>query len=375
MESSDFPSWFSASLYGGLGCAVLAALVIAVWSLARRRGLSTQVLVALLICLIASALDTGPIVWLQDRLGIYGPTLPLGEVAAALVYTALVGWVAPLGAMIWYLLYAAPLDYPTAMVTRARSSSPPDLSDPARGRAALPNWQAWGALTPEGGDQTTAIPLRAEVVLVGRDPAADLTLTDDRVSRVHAELRWDGVQLVVTDLASMNGTRVNSVITSGRTPVQDGDLLEFGDARFHYRDEARLVSLLADTAVETRKTAGVSGAFGAGGRPLALVWEREGAPPQRWPLDAIITSIGRGADCTVALPDDSVSRIHAQITRQPSGYYIVDVESSNGILVNDEAVNGPRRLLVGDRLQLGDVCLSVTDASAQGSDDATLTSD
>lgn len=377
MESTDFPSWFGASLYGGLGCAVLAALAIAVWSLARRRGLSTQVLMALLICLIASALDAGPIVWLQNRLGVYGPTLATGEVAAALIYTALVGWMAPLGAMVWYLLYAAPLDAPTVTIERTRPSPTPELSDPGRRRAALPDGRAWGVLAPESGDQLSAIPLRAEVVLIGRDPAADLMLMDERVSRIHAELRWGGGQVTVTDLSSMNGTRVNSITTSGQAPVRDGDLLEFGDSRFHYnQNEAPAASPLPDATAETRKTAGVSGTFGAGGRPLALVWERNDEPPQRWPLDAAITSIGRDAGCNVALSDDSVSRIHAQITRQPSGYYIVDVESSNGVLVNDAPVTGPQRLTVGDRLQLGDVRLSVADAFAQGSADAaTVTSE
>ena len=367
MQSPDFPGWFSASLYGGLGCAVLSALVIAVWSLARRRGLTSQVVIALFLCLIASALDAVPIVWSENRLGVYGPTLATGEVAAALIYTAICGWASPLGAMIWYLLFAAPLDAldgDTPAHARPRPRATPELANPARQHPALADGRAWGALIPDGDQAGGAIPLRNEVTLIGRDPAADLTLPDTQVSRFHAELLWESGQATITDLSSLNGTRINSIMTNGRAPIQDGDLVEIGSRRFRFRREPEPdTAPLIDPAAETRKTAGVSGAFGAGGRPLALSWERDDAPAQRWALTAAITSIGRDAGCDVTLTDDSVSRLHAQITRQPSGYYIVDVESRNGVVVNDEPVTEPQRITAGDRLRLGEVQLLVMDES------------
>ena len=367
MATSDFPAWFGASLYGGLGCAVLAAIVIAAWSLARRRGLSSQVVVALLICLIASALDAAPIVWAENRLGVYGPTLPIGEVAAALAFTALCGWAAPLGAMIWYVLYATPLDAAIEMAVQRRRSITPQLMNPDRQRLAWPDGRAWGVLRPEPSESWAGeTPLRSVVVLLGRDPLADLTLVDDRVSRYHAELRWEDGRAWLVDLASLNGTRVNRLAVTGKTQVRDGDLLEFGEHRFRFvsapeRDADH--GAPPPFQVETRKTAGVSGSFGAGGRPLALCW-KDGAEQARcWNMLAPITTIGRDATCGICLDDDSVSRMHGQVTRQPSGYYIVDVESRNGILLNGERVEGPQRIAAGDTLQLGEVRLQVIDPS------------
>ncbi|HEX9036265.1 MAG TPA: FHA domain-containing protein [Ktedonobacterales bacterium] len=373
MEAADFPAWFSASLYGGLACAALAALVIACWSLALRRGLSSQVVVGLLACLIASVLDVAPIVWSQSRLGVYGPALGVTEVMAALVFTALFGWVTPLGAMIWYLLYAAPLGSTVARLTRGRSGPALDVDQPGRAQLVNDDGHAWGWLTQEHGDTLAgAIALRNAVILVGRDPACDLSVSDERVSRYHATLRWEKGSVWLEDLSSLNGTRVNTLVVAGRTPLQDNDVIQFGDHAYRFMTVAplALASSASSTMAETRKTAGVSGSFGAGGRTLALVWNDMGATRQ-WALSAPITTIGRDAASMIVIPDDSVSRRHAQITRQPSGYFIVDIESSNGLLHNGKPVEEPQRLHVGDTIQMGDARLVVVDAEPD--DTATIT--
>ena len=78
MVATDFPAWYSAGVFGGIGCALLSAMTIAAWSLWRRRGVSGQVIGALLVCVVASALDIGPLLWIENRLNVYGPTLSLG---------------------------------------------------------------------------------------------------------------------------------------------------------------------------------------------------------------------------------------------------------------------------------------------------------
>lgn len=377
MGSVDFPAWFGTSLYGGLASAALSALVIASWALLRRRGLSGQVVVALITCLIASIVDAAPISWAQNRLGVYGPTLHSGEVAAALVVTALSGWAAPLGAMIWYVLYAVPVRERISAAPRAPATALLRVEDPARQRQALPEGQVWGVLRSDAAPpDERPVPLMREMVLIGRDPGADFTLSDESVSRFHAELRWNGGAPWIEDLGSLNGTRVNRMTSLGRTALRNGDHIEIGDIPFTFelREAAANggrpvsqshVSGPATTAedVETRKTAGVSGVFGSTAATLALVWALDSTERKVWPLRAPVTSIGRDASSTVALPDDSVSRAHAQITRQPAGYYVTDLESSNGVLLNGEPVTSPAKISPGDVLQLGDVVLNVRDVS------------
>ena len=62
--------------------------------------------------------------------------------------------------------------------------------------------------------------------------------------------------------------------------------------------------------------------------------------------------LGRAADADLLLDDEGVSRRHAQIIKDGSDYWIEDLGSTNGILVNGEKVK--RAILSdSDRIQVG----------------------
>jgi pSer/pThr/pTyr-binding forkhead associated (FHA) protein len=64
--------------------------------------------------------------------------------------------------------------------------------------------------------------------------------------------------------------------------------------------------------------------------------------------------IGRGADSDVMLSSALVSRHHARLViDEAGGVTLHDLDSRNGIYLNGELVREPRRLEVGDRLDLG----------------------
>lgn len=65
------------------------------------------------------------------------------------------------------------------------------------------------------------------------------------------------------------------------------------------------------------------------------------------------TIVGRSQRCTVILDDPLVSRTHARIVSNRGTITIEDLKSENGILVNGEPVLGPRVLLSGDRVIIG----------------------
>lgn len=81
---------------------------------------------------------------------------------------------------------------------------------------------------------------------------------------------------------------------------------------------------------------------------------------ERYPLTKERVRIGRARDSDITLPDQWLSRHHAEIRRRDDGYYIVDLGSKNGTLVNDVRVAGERRLTAGDRISLGDYVLTFT---------------
>jgi hypothetical protein len=66
-----------------------------------------------------------------------------------------------------------------------------------------------------------------EPVTIGRLPECDVVLSDPNVSRRHAEVRRRGNEIVVIDLDSTNGTRVNGAGVKERR-LADGDEITLG---------------------------------------------------------------------------------------------------------------------------------------------------
>jgi len=69
-------------------------------------------------------------------------------------------------------------------------------------------------------------------------------------------------------------------------------------------------------------------------------------------LDGEVTTIGSAPGSTVALQDVGVSRKHAGIRRDGSGFELADLGSTNGVYVNGEKV-ARRRLAPGDVIRVG----------------------
>lgn len=74
---------------------------------------------------------------------------------------------------------------------------------------------------------------------------------------------------------------------------------------------------------------------------------------KRFVLDGPKAALGRSSDCDCVLRDANVSRRHAELRRRANGdWYIVDLESTNGVKVNGRKVESTR-LSPGDEVTLG----------------------
>ncbi len=60
--------------------------------------------------------------------------------------------------------------------------------------------------------------------------------------------------------------------------------------------------------------------------------------------------IGRGSRPDFAIFDSTVSREHASLRRQGRTYFISDLGSGNGTVVNGVRITGPTALADGDRI-------------------------
>jgi predicted component of type VI protein secretion system len=90
-------------------------------------------------------------------------------------------------------------------------------------------------LSGEGGEPRS-VPLPAGRTVVGRDPDADLSIDDERVSWTHLEIDSRGGALIATDLDSRNGTVLNGERLDRPRRLRDGDTLIVGGLRLEISD-------------------------------------------------------------------------------------------------------------------------------------------
>ncbi len=79
---------------------------------------------------------------------------------------------------------------------------------------------------------------------------------------------------------------------------------------------------------------------------------------ERYPIAKTRVSIGRSRESDIFLPDQWLSRHHAEIVQRPDGYYVADLQSKNGTLLNGAPVKEERRLREGDVITLGEHTLT-----------------
>ena len=94
------------------------------------------------------------------------------------------------------------------------------VSDVHEGPAGLP---AASIVLADG----ERVVLGADPITIGRLPESSVVVTDPNASRRHAEIRRDGNDVVVVDLGSTNGTRVNGAPIRERV-LEDGDEIVIG---------------------------------------------------------------------------------------------------------------------------------------------------
>lgn len=104
----------------------------------------------------------------------------------------------------------------------------------------------------------------------------------------------------------------------------------------------------------SKTPATVIGTFAIAGGPLDT---------RRVEVAELPMTIGRTPGNVLVLPDDKVSRRHAQVEVRDGILWIVDRGSTNGTFLNGEPLDRPRRLRAGDQITIGTSTLTFAPAS------------
>jgi FHA domain len=115
---------------------------------------------------------------------------------------------------------------------------PGGVAYPPQAAPAPPMPQAVLRLRRRGGQAGAeqVYQLDREVIQIGRHVSNDIVVNDRRVSRHHAQVRYENGRFVIYDLGSLNGIGINRTTVRQHT-LRDGDLVSVGsyDFIFHQR--------------------------------------------------------------------------------------------------------------------------------------------
>ncbi|WP_342375576.1 FHA domain-containing protein [Myxococcus stipitatus] len=259
----------------------------------------------------------------------------------------------------------------------------------------------------------TVVPFVRDEITIGRQEGNTIRLTERNVSRRHARLVRLNGHVVVEDLGSYNGTRINGERIAGQSPLSEGDLIQIGDYDLALQAEGANAIGAITTKVPARRqepepepdeparsSRDEDEAGGGSGdendhtppsqdsadkrrnstsiirldhveadRPRKL----EDIPTHDAPRLVVLSPdelrgqefacirtelrIGRTDDNDIALDHRSLSRTHAKLVREANGEWrVIDMQSANGMTVNGESY-AQASLGSGDIVELGHVKL------------------
>jgi len=198
------------------------------------------------------------------------------------------------------------------------------------------------------------LPINEREITIGRSPDCTLNLDDSLVSRHHASIQIDTVGTWLIDLGSINGTQIDDhpISPRQRFPLRPGQIFTIGSCRLMVQNGESPAPAAAPAAAAVSQPRSAAPAQDAQTRTGTDVSLSQQLSVLRLDMQEHIT-FGRASDNHVVLPSPQVSRYHAIIDRLGKRYRIRDLNSANGIFVNEERIRGDAWLGNNDRIQIG----------------------
>lgn len=133
----------------------------------------------------------------------------------------------------------------------------------------------------DGADRGRVYDEMATPVTIGREEGNSIQLNDERVSRYHLKIQEDQEKVVLTDLESTNGTKVNGEEIQLRI-LRFGDVISVGRSVLLFGSREQIADRLARLRGSEQLSAGTIGSEDAAQSALAASLDYE----LNWPNDA-----------------------------------------------------------------------------------------
>lgn len=200
---------------------------------------------------------------------------------------------------------------------------------------------------PEDGKLQEYILTEGALVSLGRSPDNEVYIPERTVSRHHATVAYRAGVFVISDAGSANGVFVNDTRVVEPYPLIDGDVIRL------YMPVVRFAAFIP---VDTEPV------------PQGVPASKERLHPRIIFTSGVLSgsevvleketiTLGRAitnATWEVSLPDHAVSRPHARIFTQNNQWFLEDLGSANGTVVEGNYINEPIILYDGINVMMGE---------------------
>lgn len=203
---------------------------------------------------------------------------------------------------------------------------------------------------PVSGEKREFVLTEGATVTIGRSQNNEVCIREQHVSRNHAVISYQYGIFTISDLGSANGTFVNDQQITEPYPLASGDVIRLYVPTIYFtsvvtpEDEERALRT-GSFILRTDHTARPRLNITTGAQEGMVI-----------PLLKDVVTIGRAtenATWDIGIEDRAVSRPHAKIERIDARWYLSDMGSSNGTLLNNKLVKERAELSDGSVIMIG----------------------
>ena len=181
-------------------------------------------------------------------------------------------------------------------------------------------------------------------LLIGSDPACDLRLDHEEIAPHHAFLQWVDGQIFCCDLAPRpSNLPIRRQPPNGRWLTAEP--LEIGPYLLHLDSD---VSLAEPDYSPLDRSPRLLSDF----PQFALQFQGVEQSDNQWPVNRLLTMIGRGSQCKLRLNHPSMPNVQACLLRTKNACWLIDVAGTGSTGVNGRMIR-VAAIDIGDVLQLG----------------------
>lgn len=186
---------------------------------------------------------------------------------------------------------------------------------------------------PEGPPQV--VELQSSFAIIGRSKDCDVVIPQEVVAYRHAYLQVIGGRLACIDLMSAAGIEWDGppfdgwVSAAHRFRIGNSWLQVFDDG-WNADPDLKAPSEFKPRS-ERRQEYGVL-------PQVDLELMSSSAKGTIWPINRIITLVGRDDRCRITCQDENISKVHCSLLLLPTGLWVIDLLGKGGVRVNGEQV-------------------------------------